>query len=558
LTVRFRDRTTGSAREDKLLDWQDIIFKFIGGLGIFLFGIKFMSDGLQKTAGDRMRSLIAKYTSNPLLGVLVGIVVTGLIQSSSGTTVLTIGLINAGLLTLRQAIGIIFGANIGTTVTAFIIGINIEDYALPIIGVGAVFLFFLKKKWHQYVGQIIFGFGALFLGLSTMSGGLKPLQDLEFFTEFIAEMADTPLLGIVVGTIFTVVVQSSSATIGILQTIADEGMIDLYGALPVLFGDNIGTTVTAVLAAIGTTVAAKRASLVHVIFNILGTVLFTLALPLVHRAVLWIGEGANIRMQIAYAHGLFNIANTVIFLPFIPLLAWLVTKIIPGQMQEIEFRAKYLDERLLANPSIALGQAQHEILRMGGLALETLRDAIDYFFSRNEKAAGLALQKEQLVNELDRKITEYMVKIQQNTLTPEESNKASILMQTINDIERIGDHAENIVELAEYRINHKVEFSEDAEKDLNDMLKLTEETVSKALHALEHHDLQAAEDVLASESELDRMEKLYRKAHIQRLNQGFCSGQSGAVYIDMLSNLERIGDHSKNIAQYILGMDQDE
>lgn len=516
-----------------------------------------MSEGLQKTAGDRMRSLLAKYTSNPILGVLVGIVVTGLIQSSSGTTVLTIGLINAGLLTLRQAIGIIFGANIGTTVTAFIIGIKIEDYALPIIALGAVFLFFFSKKRFQYIGQVIFGFGALFLGLSTMSSGVKPLQDLQVFTDFIVQMEGIPVLGVLVGTIFTVIVQSSSATIGILQSIADEGMISLYGALPVLFGDNIGTTITAVLASIGASVAARRASLVHVIFNVAGTILFMLILPLVHDAVLWLGQDVNIRMQIAYAHAMFNITNTLTFLPLIPVLAWIVTKLVPGKMVEIEFRAKYLDERLLANPSIALGQAKHEIIRMGSVARDMLNDASEYFFNKDEKVANLALQKEQLINELDRKITEYMVKIQQSNLTADESAKASILMQTINDIERIGDHAENIVELAESRISQKVEFSEDAEKDLRDMLQLADHVVSKALHALEHDDEQAAEEVLTSEVELDRMESVFRKAHINRLNQGACSGNSGAIFLDIISNLERIGDHSKNIAQYILGMDDE-
>ncbi|GFR37530.1 sodium:phosphate symporter [Insulibacter thermoxylanivorax] len=539
------------------MDWQDILFKFIGGLGIFLFGIKYMSEGLQKTAGDRMRSLLAKYTSNPILGVLVGIVVTGLIQSSSGTTVLTIGLINAGLLTLRQAIGIIFGANIGTTVTAFIIGIKIEDYSLPIIAVGAFFLFFFSKKRFQYIGQVIFGFGTLFLGLSTMSSGVKPLQDLQVFTDFIVQMEGIPILGVLVGTVFTMIVQSSSATIGILQSIADEGMISLYGALPVLFGDNIGTTITAVLASIGASVAARRASLVHVIFNVAGTILFMLILPLVHDAVLLVGQDVNIRMQIAYAHAMFNITNTLIFLPLIPVLAWIVTKLVPGKMVEIEFRAKYLDERLLANPSIALGQAKHEIIRMGSVARDMLNDASEYFFNKDEKVANLALQKEQLINELDRKITEYMVKIQQSNLTADESAKASILMQTINDIERIGDHAENIVELAESRISQKVEFSEDAEKDLRDMLQLADHVVSKALHALEHDDEQAAEEVLTSEVELDRMESVFRKAHINRLNQGACSGNSGAIFLDIISNLERIGDHSKNIAQYILGMDDE-
>lgn len=534
------------------MDWQDIIFKFVGGLGIFLFGIKYMSEGLQKTAGDKMRNLLATYTSNPILGVIVGIVVTILIQTSTGTTVMAIGLINAGLMTLRQGIGVIMGANIGTTMTAFIVGIKIENYALPIIAVGAFFLFFIRKKMYQYIGQIIFGFGTLFLGLSTMGGGLKPLRELPAFTDFTVQLSHNPILGVIVGTVFTMIVQSSSATIGILQTIADEGMIDLRAALPVLFGDNIGTTITAVLAAIGASVAAKRAALVHVIFNVAGTIIFVSALPLVYNLVLWLGDDVNIRMQIAYAHGLFNVTNTFIFLPLIPVLAWIVTKIVPGEMQEIEFKPKFLDPRLLATPSVALGQAQHEILRMGKYARETLNDASHYFFNKDEKVANLALQKEQLINELDRKITEYMVKIQQTGLPVGESEKASILMQTINDIERIGDHAENIIELSELRITKHVEFSEDAERDLKRMLELADQTVEKALYALEHNDKEAAEQVLVNETELDRMETVFRKGHINRLNQNLCTGDSGAIYLDILSNLERIGDHCKNIAQYTL------
>lgn len=534
------------------MDWQDIIFKFVGGLGIFLFGIKFMSDGLQKTAGDRLRNILEKSTSNPVLGILVGIFVTILIQTSTGTTVMAIGLINAGLLTLRQAIGVIMGANIGTTMTAFIVGIKIEHYALPIIAVGAFLLFFIAKKKAQYIGQIIFGFGTLFLGLSTMGGGLKPLRELQVFTDFMVELSHNEILGVVVGTVFTMIVQSSSATIGILQTIADEGIISLEAALPVLFGDNIGTTITAVLAAIGANIAARRAALVHVIFNVTGTIIFVIALQPVLRIVEWLGEGVNIRMQIAYAHGLFNTTNTLIFLPLIPLLAWIVTKLVPGSMQELEFKPKFLDGRLLATPSVALGQAQHEILRMGGYARETLHDASEYFFTKNAKVAELALQKEKLINELDRRITEYMVKIQQHELTGGESAKASVLMQTINDIERIGDHAENIVELAEFSIANKVEFSDEAMNDLRGMLELADRTVEKALYALEHHDSHAANEVLVCEAELDQMEKAYRKSHINRLNQNLCTGDSGAVYLDILSNLERIGDHSKNIGQYVL------
>lgn len=536
------------------MDWQDLIFKFVGGLGIFLFGIKYMSDGLQKTAGDKMRSLLETFTSNPVMGVFVGIIVTILLQTSTGTTVMAIGLVNAGLMTLRQAIGVIMGANIGTTLTAFIIGIKIENFALPIIAIGAFFLFFIKKKMYQYIGQVIFGFGMLFLGLRTMGGGLKPLKELQAFQDFITDLSASPFLGVIVGTVFTMFVQSSSATIGILQTMADEGMIELLPSLPVLFGDNIGTTITAVLAAIGASVAAKRAAAAHVIFNIVGTILFVIALTPVYHVVVWLGDitGANIRMQIAYGHGLFNVTNTLIQLPFVALIAVLVTKMIPGESRDLEFGPKYLDPRLLTNPSIALGQAQHEIVRMGEFARETLNDAVNYFFTKDEKLGNLALQKEKIINDLDKKTTEYLVKLQQSSMNEQESGKVSVLMQTINDLERIGDHAENIVELAEFTITQKVEFSEEALSELKEMISLTNQTIGQALQALEHDDKEVAEKVLANESKLDKMEREYRKSHIARLNNNLCTGSSGSVFLDILSNLERMGDHSKNIAQYVL------
>lgn len=536
------------------MDWQDLIFKFVGGLGIFLFGIKYMSDGLQKTAGDKMRSLLETFTSNPVMGVFVGIIVTILLQTSTGTTVMAIGLVNAGLMTLRQAIGVIMGANIGTTLTAFIIGIKIENFALPIIAIGAFFLFFIKKKMYQYIGQVIFGFGMLFLGLRTMGGGLKPLKELQAFQDFITDLSASPFLGVIVGTVFTMFVQSSSATIGILQTMADEGMIELLPSLPVLFGDNIGTTITAVLAAIGASVAAKRAAAAHVIFNIVGTILFVIALTPVYHVVVWLGDitGANIRMQIAYGHGLFNVTNTLIQLPFVALIAVLVTKLIPGESRDLEFGPKYLDSLLLTNPSIALGQAQHEIIRMGEFARESLNDAVNYFFTKDEKLGNMALQKEKIINDLDKKTTEYLVKIQQSSMNEQESGKVSVLMQTINDLERIGDHAENIVELAEFTITQKVEFSEEALSELKIMISLTNQTIGQALQALEHDDKEVAEKVLANESKLDKMEREYRKSHIARLNNNLCTGSSGSVFLDILSNLERMGDHSKNIAQYVL------
>lgn len=536
------------------MDWQSIIFQFIGGLGVFLFGIKYMSDGLQKTAGDKMRSVLEKYTSNPVKGVIAGIVVTALIQTSAGTTVMAIGLINAGLMTLRQAIGVIMGANIGTTLTAFIIGVKIDEYALPIIAIGAFMLFFLKKRKLQYIGQIVFGFGMLFLGLKTMTGGVKPLQDLQIFHDFITDLSHNPILGVIVGTVFTVLVQSSTATIGILQTLAHEGMITLEPALPILFGDNIGSTIVAVIAAIGASIAAKRAAAFHVTFNVIGTIIFMLALGLVTPLVAWLGEitGANIRMQIAYAHGLFNFTNAMIFLPFVGIMAAFVSKIIPGEIKPLEYGTKHLDERLLTNPSVALGQATHEILRMGQFAKETLNDAVNYFFTKDDKFGDLALQKETIINDLDKKTTDYLIRIQQNAMSEQESQRASILMHTINDLERIGDHAENIVELAEYTVTHKVVFSDEAIEELKKMINLTDVTIGQAISALENDDKALAQQVLVNESEIDKMERAFRKTHISRLNQNLCSGNSGAVFIDILSNLERMGDHSKNIAQYVL------
>lgn len=537
------------------MDWQQIIFQFIGGLGIFLFGIKYMSEGLQKTAGDKMRSVLEKYTSNPVKGVIAGIVVTALIQTSAGTTVMAIGLINAGLMTLRQAIGVIMGANIGTTLTAFIIGIKIDAYALPIIAIGAFMLFFLKKKKLQYIGQIVFGFGLLFLGLKTMTGGMEPLKDLQVFHDFITDLSSNPILGVIVGTVFTVLVQSSTATIGILQSLAQEGLIGLESSLPILFGDNIGSTIVAVIASIGASVAARRAAAFHVTFNVIGTIIFMLALGLVGPFVLWLGEitGVNIRMQIAYAHGLFNFANTLIHLPFVALLATFVTKIIPGEIKPLEYGTKHLDDRLLSTPSVALGQASHEIIRMGEFAKETLNDAVNYFFTKDEKFGEIALQKETIINDLEKKITDYLVRLQQSSLNEQESQRTSILMHTINDLERIGDHAENIVELAEYTIAHKATFSDEAIADLKQMINLTNLTIGQALSALENDNKNLAQEVLKNEIEIDRMEQAFRKSHIARLNNNLCNGNSGAVFLDILSNLERMGDHSKNIAQYVLG-----
>ena len=401
-----------------------MIFQFLGGLGIFLFGIKYMGDGLQNAAGDRLQEILDRFTTNPFMGVLAGIFVTVLIQSSSGTTALTVGLVSAGFMTLRQAIGVIMGANIGTTVTAFIIGIDIGEYALPIIAAGAVLLFFFKNPKISPLGQVVFGFGALFYGLELMSAGMKPLRTLEAFHELTLSMSSNPFLGVVVGTVLTLIVQSSSATIGILQELFATDSISLQASLPVLFGDNIGTTITAILASIGASIAARRAAMVHVLFNIIGTVIFVIILaPFTHFISYLQGVlGLNEPMTIAFAHGIFNVSNTVIQFPFIFALAWLVTKLIPGEDGAIITKPQHLNTTFIEHsPSIALGQAKEELERMKDFSIKGLEEAFMYLQTGEKKHKEKALQYEQGINNLDKEITSYLVELSSKALTPHES-----------------------------------------------------------------------------------------------------------------------------------------
>ncbi|WP_188453645.1 Na/Pi cotransporter family protein [Virgibacillus oceani] len=538
------------------IDIQKLIFEFVGGLGIFLLGIKFMGEGLQKSAGDRLRDILDKFTSNPFLGVLAGMIVTILIQSSSGTTVLTVGLVNAGFMTLRQAIGVIMGANIGTTVTAFIIGIDLGEYALPIIAVGCFLIFFFKNQKVTALGQAIFGFGALFFGLELMSSGMSPLRELESFHELTLNMSSNPILGVVIGTLFTVIVQSSSATIGILQGLFAEGAIDIKAAIPVLFGDNIGTTITAVLAAIGTSVAAKRAAFTHVIFNLIGTTIFLVLLGLFTKYVTFLQEQLNLNaeMTIAFAHGSFNLANTIIQFPFIGALAWIVTKIIPGEDSIVEYKPKHLDPIFIQQSStLALDQAKAEIIRMGEYAVKGLEETNLYLTTQQQKHSEIATQVEGALNNLDRKITEYLVEISGGSMTELESAKHTALMDSVRDIERIGDHFENIIELIDYKISNKVYLTDQAKEDLNNMFDLTILTVQQAVKALDEMDREEALAVVQKEDQIDKMERNYRKKHIIRMNEGLCDGSAGIVFVDIISNLERIGDHAVNIAEEVLG-----
>ncbi|WP_033543204.1 Na/Pi cotransporter family protein [Planococcus sp. CAU13] len=538
------------------MNWQEILFSFFGGLGVFLFSIKYMGDALQKAAGDKLRDILDRFTTNPFMGVLVGIVVTILIQSSSGTTVIVVGLVSAGFMTLRQAIGVIMGANIGTTVTAFIIGLDVGAYALPIMAVGAFLIFFFKKNKIQNIGQVIFGFGGLFFGMETMSGAMKPLRELPAFIDMTVNLSEMPILGVAVGTIFTLIVQSSSGTIAILQGLYAEGLVTLDAALPVLFGDNIGTTITAVLAALGTSVAARRAAAVHVLFNVIGSVIFLILLVPFTAYVAWLGTtlGLEPKMEIAFAHGTFNVANTLIQFPLIGLWAYLVTRLIPGEEVTIEFKPKHLDIHFIEqSPSIALGQAKEEILRMGQYSVQGLQETYEYLKSKSSKNAETGYQLEDAINNLDSKITDYLILISAESLSAADSTRHTMLMETVRDIERIGDHFENIIELIDYQVNNRVNLTEDAMEDLREMFTLTIATVQKSLDALDTTSHELAREVAEQEDLIDKMERKFRKKHILRVNEGACSAQAGIVFVDIVSNLERIGDHSVNIAEAILG-----
>lgn len=538
------------------LNWQQMLFEFFGGLGIFLFAIKFMGDGLQKAAGNKLRDLLDRYTTNPLMGVVAGLIFTVLIQSSAGTIVIIIGLVSAGFMTLRQSIGVIMGANIGTTIKAFVFGFQIGEYALPIMAIGAFLIFLFKKKTIQNMGEVIFGFGGLFLGLELMMSGMSPLQQLNNFTDFTLSMSNQPLLGVLAGTVMTMFIQSSSASVAFLQGFYAENLISLRGALPVLFGDNIGTTITAILASLGASVSARRAAASHVLFNVVGTFIFLIFLTPFTLYLEWISSVLSLenRMQIAFAHGTFNVVNVILQFPLIGAWVFLLVKLLPGEDAMVKYKPKHLEEDFIEEaPSIAIGQAKEEILRMGNFSIRGLEKTYAYLKLRNKHDAEEAYQLEDAINHLDAKITNYLVKISTQPLSSQDSSRHFMLLDTVRDIERIGDHFENIIELIDYQVEHHFDLTADAMEDMSEMFELTISTVKKAIEALDLNDNQLAREVAEQENVIDRMERQFRKNHILRLNEGVCEGHAGVMYVDILSNLERIGDHSVNIADAILG-----
>ena len=537
------------------INWQEIAFHFLGGLGLFLYSIKTMGDGLQQAAGDRLRFYIDKYTSNPFFGILVGIGMTALIQSSSGVTVITVGLVSAGLLTLRQAIGIVMGANIGTTVTSFIIGFKLGDYALPMLFLGAVCLFFTKNRTINNIGRIVFGVGGIFFALNLMSGAMEPLKDLQVFKDYMVELSKNPILGVLVGTGLTLLIQASSATIGILQNLYASNLIDLQGALPVLFGDNIGTTITAIIASLGANIAAKRVAAAHVAFNVIGTVICIIFLVPFTGLIQWFENFLNLapEMTIAFAHGTFNITNTIIQFPFIGALAFLVTKLIPGEDEVVKYEPLYLDEQLIKQaPSIALGNAKKELLHLGNYAAKAFDLSYDYIINSNEKVAEKGHKTEEAINTIDEKLTRYLISLSGEALSQKESEVLTNILDSSRDLERIGDHAEALLNLNDYLQRKNVQFSEAALEELAEIYLKTSEFVKDALESVENNDLEKAQALIERHEDIDNMERVLRKTHIKRLNNGECSTQAGVNFIDIISHYTRVSDHAMNLAEKVI------
>ena len=537
------------------INWQEIIFHFLGGLGLFLYSIKTMGDGLQQAAGDRLRYYIDKYTSNPFLGVLVGIVVTALIQSSTGVTVITVGLVSASLLTLRQAIGIIMGANIGTTVTSFIIGFKLGEYALPLIFLGTMFLFFTKNRTVNNIGRILFGVGGIFYALNLISAGMSPLKDLPQFKEYMVTLGQNPILGVVAGAVITVLIQASSATIGILQGLYSGGFLDLKGALPVLFGDNIGTTLTVIIAAAGANVSAKRVAATHVTFNVLGTILCLILLGPFTSMIEYFQALLHLspEMTIAFSHGAFNVSNTIVQFPFIGALAYFVTKLIPGEDEVVKYEPLYLDEQLIQQaPSIALGNAKKELLHLGNYAVKAFDLSYDYIINSNEKVAEKGHKTEEAINTIDEKLTRYLITLSSEALSQKESEVLTNILDSSRDLERIGDHAEALINLNDYLQRKNVQFSNSALEELEDIYRQTSEFVKDALESVENNDLEMAESLIERHEAINKMERVLRKTHIKRLNNGECSTQAGVNFIDIISHYTRVSDHAMNLAEKVL------
>jgi len=541
------------------------IFGLLGGLALFLFGMNMMSEGLQKVAGEKMRYVLGLLTKNTITGVLAGAVVTAVLQSSSATTVMAIGFVSAGLLKLPQAISIIFGANIGTTMTAQLIAFKLSDYIWPIIFLGFIVYFFSKKENIKYLGETVFAFGLLFLGIDVMGDVMKPLASSPIFISMIEQVSGIPVLGVLVGTLMTVVVQSSSATIAVLQNFASQAgpdgissIIGLQGAIPILFGDNIGTTITALLAAVGQSKNAQRTALSHSIFNICGTLIFIWFIPQFAAIVQMISpSGAEVDVisrQIANAHTLFNITNTLIWIPLLPLMVKIVTTVIKGDdvAEDNKERLQYIDERLMDQPEFAMHLVMQEIGRVNGMVGDMMIDTRKSVLYSDRDAAISVLNAEDQIDRLNGQIVNYMsILFTTGYLNEVQSVRLAGIMEMVSNVERISDSCASIAHKVNSKIEKGLTFSDYALEELAEAFELVENMVDHATNVLKDGNQTSAEAVLHLETQINQLERRLRKQHLARLNEGICSPDLTVTYTEILHNLERIGDYCANIAEYV-------
>lgn len=531
---------------------MEIAISLIAGLGMFLYGMNVMGDGLQKAAGDKLKKIIEMLTTNRIMGVLVGAVVTGIIQSSSATTVMTVGFVNAGIMTLKQAIGIIMGANIGTTVTAQLVSFSIEKYAPIAIGIGVLFWLFSKNTTVKNFSEILIGFGILFVGMNFMKAAAAPVSEMQSVHNAMLYLSRNPLLGVLAGFMITGTIQSSSASIGILIVLASQGVLPITAALPVLYGDNIGTCVTSLLSTIGASRNSKRTALMHLCFNVIGTILFIVVLS---RPIIRIVENVdptNVPRQIANAHTLFNLVNVVILLPFSNYIVKLAYKLVPINEEDEDEKlatTKFLDDRMLETPSIALSNTVDEIIRMASRSTRSLNYAYDSIKSGSDELRSKSFDYEQIVNSLQYDITNFLFKLTTRNLSDAERIKTDVLFHIVNDIERVGDHAENIAEISQELSDKNVVFSEEAIKELDLIFDIASNNFYDSITAIKTNNLELAETVAQREKKVDLLEQSARNSHMARLHEESCSVEAGIYFLDIISNLERISDHSKNIVE---------
>ena len=535
---------------------MQIVLSLLGGLGLFLYGMNLMGESLEKVAGSKMKKIIELLTKNIFMGVLLGAVVTAVIQSSSATTVMVVGMVNAGLMGLPQAVGVIMGANIGTTVTAQIVSFDLTGMAPLALGIGILLYLFAGNEKYKQVGEVFIGFGLLFTGMESMKLAVSPLAEYKGFTDLLSTFGRYPILGLLLGFGITAIIQSSSAAMGMLVVLASQGLVPLSSALPILYGQNIGTCVTSLISSIGANKNAKRAAMIHLIFNILGTIIFLILLNgIVVKFVVSLDPG-NVARQIANVHTIFNIVSTILLLPCNKLIVKLAMRIVPDkedELEEDESRViKYIDDRMIQTPPIALASTIKEVARMG----EKARDSVDYAMEGILEASSEGIERcfkqEKSINQLQKTILHYLLKLSKAPLSEEDRETVDTLFNTVNDIERIGDHAENLAEIAQSAIDGQVYFSEQGQNEISDMYNKVIASYSYALEAMVTSDVNLACKVIKMEEQVDIMEESCRVNHMRRLNNNLCSIDNGIIYFEILANLERISDHAANIAEKVI------